>query len=386
MKVLINAASIKEGGSRVVLNRLLAAMVAARPDFTWIVAANPMAIAGSLDTAKVSWLDVPLGSSVLDVLRWYEWELPALVSRIHPDVLFSQTNYLSHRALPCPSLLLIQNAGHFSPVFDRLTRAHLGSPFARWLWSYKSRWVHRSAKAATHLTVQTDALAEEVAKIARRPREEIATIPHGPGSMPHLPGPRHSPDPNPPVIGYISKWGVQKDFGTLFRAARLLQKRGRTFRLLLTLSEETAEGRATMKEAHAEGIHDLIENHGEVPEQKIMSLYDRCDIFVFPSLCESFGFPLVEAMARGLPMVVAATRENLEVTGGAALAFDPGDAAGMAEQLDNLLLNPAARADRSEKCRLMGLNYSWEKAALGTIAALERATSTTVTSSSSCAR
>jgi glycosyltransferase involved in cell wall biosynthesis len=166
---------------------------------------------------------------------------------------------------------------------------------------------------------------------------------------------------------------VQKNFQTLFDAARMLMDEGYDFRIVLTLEKGSRETDNVMASARDLGIEPLIENNGEVPLEDIASIYDGLDIFVFPSLCESFGFPTVEAMARGLPMVVAGTTENIEVTGGTALAFAPFDARELASHLANLMDDDHERARRGDLSLSKSRNYSWERAARETIAALKAA-------------
>jgi glycosyltransferase involved in cell wall biosynthesis len=375
MQVFVNAVSIKEGGSTVVLTRLLSAMCTARPDIGWVVAANPACIPAQSDQPQVQWFAVPLGNSAVGLLRWYEFTLPSLLQRHRADVLFSQTNYLPRRRVDCPTLLLVQHAGHFSAVFDRLTTAHLHSPVQKFLWERKRRWVHRSVRSASLMTVQTEALADAVSAFTGRIRDRIVVIPHGPGLVAHRTILRASQPADIFAIGYVTKWGVQKDFDTLFRAAQILRAAGRRFKLVLTLDPASPGVSDTFAVARRLGIADLIENHGEVEGSAIEAVYDSLDVLAFPSLCESFGFPTVEAMARGLPIVVSATKENLEVARGAGLTFAPGDAAGLADRLQKLMDNDGERADQAKLSLKMGRGYSWERAALETIAALERAAS-----------
>jgi glycosyltransferase involved in cell wall biosynthesis len=373
LKVLINAVSIQEGGSKVVLSRLLAAMRKARPDVQWLVAAHPKFGAPENADATLQWISAPdLEHSVFGVLNWYERTLPALI-RIHqPDVLFSQTNYLPRSGLDCPSLLLIQHAGHFSPEFDRLMLSMQNSRLARFLWRQKRRWVHRSAKTATVLTVQTAALADAISAQIGLPREAIAVIPHGPGVAEHRSPTEPMTKPTTCRIGYITKWGVQKNFRTLFEAARILTSEGRRLTIVLTLDETMPQTRGVMATARSLGVEAFIENHGEVDQDRIVSLYDTLDIFVFPSLCESFGFPMVEAMARGLPIVVAATAENLEVTAGAALSYSPRDSKALSRHLARLIDSEAERTCHASLSLETSRRYSWEKAARQTIDALEQ--------------
>jgi glycosyltransferase involved in cell wall biosynthesis len=372
VRVLINAVSIKEGGSRVVLTRLLSAMMDARPDIEWIVAAHPKCIPVKGEHSSVSWLSAPeVEGSALGVFTWYEIALPAMVQKYRPVVLFSQTNYLPRRPLGCARMLLIQHAGHFSTEFDRLTRASLSTRWARLSWRQKRRWVHRSAQMAELLTVQTAALAEKISAQAGRPREQIAVIPHGPGMAAHRPSPRLERRPQTFRIGYVTKWGVQKNFATLFEAARKLSNAGYGFKIILTLDPRLQPVNQIMTAARSLGIDALIENHGEVPQEDVSRIYDDLDIFVFASLCESFGFPIVEAMARGLPLVVAKTSENTEVARGAALEFAPRDSETLARHLAAMMDDGQERALRAERSLAASRTFSWEKAARETLAALD---------------
>src|SRR4029079_14936735 len=109
------------------------------------------------------------------------------------------------------------------------------------------------------------------------------------------------------------------NFATLFASVKQLAEQGMPIRLVLTLDPANPQAAATLAEAEAIGIAHLIENHGEVPPNALTAVYDSLDVFVFPSFCESFGMPMVEAMARGLFIVAADTAENREIVGSAGL-------------------------------------------------------------------
>jgi len=75
---------------------------------------------------------------------------------------------------------------------------------------------------------------------------------------------------------------------------------------------------------------------GRVPYNDLPDIYRSNDIFVFPSITESFGHPMVEAMASGLPIIAADTQINREICGNAALYFRPFDAENLAEEIMEL--------------------------------------------------
>ena len=89
---------------------------------------------------------------------------------------------------------------------------------------------------------------------------------------------------------------------------------------------------------------------------------------------------MIEAMARGLPLVVAATPENIEMTQDAALRFSPMDANALADQLANLMDDDGERVKRGQLSLARSRDFSWEKSARQTILAFERAATKPVSS------
>lgn len=120
----------------------------------------------------------------------------------------------------------------------------------------------------------------------------------------------------------------------------------------------------TVEELHlADVVHFTGPLTGDLP-----ALYNLAEMLVFPSLYEGFGFPLVEAMACGLPVVTAATSSLGEVAGDAALCVDPTSVEQIALAVDTLLRD----TDRRETLRQKGLahaqRFSWPQCAAETLA------------------
>ena len=372
MKVLVNAVSIKEGGPRVVLRNLVQGMHQRAPNVRWIIAAPGAEDVGDPLGANCEVIEVDVGNPI-DLIGWYQFRLPAAVNRLRPNVMFSLTNYLPDRKLSCPTVLLEQHAGHFSREFESLDRAFCRSLGARMSWRYKNAWVRRSVRTADMLIVQTRALADRIAETGLRSSDRIAVVPHGPGKVRHAAKRHDLRSGGAWRIGYVSKFGVQKNFETLFRAARRLSDAGHSLRLVLTLDPAYPPAAQMLDKARDLGVAHLIENRGEIGDGKTEEVYDSLDIMTFCSVCESFGFPMVEAMARGLPIVVADTPENREITGRAALSFSPYDHAALARQIERLILDETERSARAELSLSRGRDYSWSQACTDTLALLEKA-------------
>jgi glycosyltransferase involved in cell wall biosynthesis len=127
--------------------------------------------------------------------------------------------------------------------------------------------------------------------------------------------------------------------------------------------------------AHAEelGVTDAMRFVGWISPADLEGLYQLASCFVFPSLYEGFGLPVLEAMARGVPVACSDRGALREVAGNAACVFDPESVRSIAEAVEELLHDGALRA----KLRTAGLErsrrFTWAATARGTLRSYELA-------------
>lgn len=115
------------------------------------------------------------------------------------------------------------------------------------------------------------------------------------------------------------------------------------------------------------GITSRIHFTGYVADADLPPLYAAADLFVYPSLYEGFGFPPLEAMASGTPVVASNTSSLPEVVGDAALTIDPRDTAGLAAAIAEVLTSPERRAELIERGLARAAQFSWDRTARETI-------------------
>ena len=135
-------------------------------------------------------------------------------------------------------------------------------------------------------------------------------------------------------------------------------------------TEHEAELRARVAEL---GIVDDVRFLDWVSAEALEGLYAHCAAFVFPSLYEGFGLPVLEAMRRGA-VVACSDRSSLpEVAGDAALLFDPEDVGEITSAIERLL----AGGEAVESLRAAGLaraaEFTWEACARATLGGYDRA-------------
>jgi glycosyltransferase involved in cell wall biosynthesis len=110
-----------------------------------------------------------------------------------------------------------------------------------------------------------------------------------------------------------------------------------------------------------------------VSPEDLEGLYGLAAAVVFPSLYEGFGLPVLEAMARGVPVATSNRSSLPEVAGDAALMFDPTDVAAIRVAVDQLLGDPDLAASLATAGRMRAATFTWERTAELTVAAYDRA-------------
>jgi len=107
---------------------------------------------------------------------------------------------------------------------------------------------------------------------------------------------------------------------------------------------------------------------GWVPEEDKPPLYSGASLFVFPSLYEGFGLPVVEAMACGTPLIASKASSLPELVGEGGLLFDPHDPGELKEAMIGLLSDEQLASDLRAKGLKRAGDFSWERTAQETLA------------------
>jgi glycosyltransferase involved in cell wall biosynthesis len=106
-------------------------------------------------------------------------------------------------------------------------------------------------------------------------------------------------------------------------------------------------------------------------DRQLAFLYEHASLFVYPSLCEGFGLPVLEAFASGCPVALSHTSCFPEIAGEAALYFDPSDVSSIGKALETALYDPASRQALIQRGQERLKRFSWATTAARTAAVYE---------------
>ncbi|MCX5885752.1 MAG: glycosyltransferase family 1 protein [Proteobacteria bacterium] len=115
------------------------------------------------------------------------------------------------------------------------------------------------------------------------------------------------------------------------------------------------------------GLKDKVLFIGPVEDFDLPALYSGAQLFVFPSLYEGFGLPVIEAMACGVPVLCSSVSSLPEVAGDAALLVDPQDVATLATAISQVLTDDGLRGQMREKGLRQSAQFSWKRTAQETL-------------------
>jgi glycosyltransferase involved in cell wall biosynthesis len=279
-----------------------------------------------------------------------------------PDVLFSSANFGLLNS-PVRQLLLMREGGLFNPYYLDHVFPNLRLR-TRQLHRLRRRLMQTSIRHADAVMFPSATLRDWVARFEPGVMPRAVVNSYGINLDRFIPREESQAGCGTPVrLLYVSVYYPHKDPLTFARAIAILRSRGReaTGRITMDRHEfgpwpNRIEEYETLLEHQRRGDITL----GSVDSHALPSLYSASDIFVFPSISETFGFPLVEAMASGVPVIAADTLINREVCGPAALYFPPGEPAILAERINDLAERPELyRWLQSEGLQRARQRYSW---------------------------
>lgn len=300
-----------------------------------------------------------LRSASVNIL-WHQWGLPALCKKNGYDAVFipGGNRRLPWR-LPCPTVVTCHDLGilHVPDKYDAIHRF------------YNLRILPHLLKRQTRILTVSETSKEDIVSYTGVPDERVTVTLNGVDHETYQPG-----DPDEARELVAKNYGVETPY--LLYIARIDHPGKNHIRLIEAFARLKAETElphtlvlAGSDWSRAEEVHEVAESSsaaehivftGFAPSEDLPYLYRGADLFVFPSLFEGFGIPIVEAMNCGTPVACADISCLPEIAGDAAVLFDPYDTAAMAEALERALTDDALRAQCIERGKVRAKLYNWE--------------------------
>lgn len=344
VKLAIEALGVKYGGGATVLSDLLSAAVADERIERVHVLCSPKRtrLFNFPASAKIVEVECPFAEgNKLYRLWWLERRLP-----------------IELRQLGCNSLLCLSGCGTGGAAIPHLTMIQQSLPFspeATKLGSFAGRLrmrgirsaMRRSCKSSRRVIVQTQKMKDTLGSAFSLPSHRIRVITPCVRKIDAL------EKPSDALAGmrsarrgfrvlYVGNQSAYKNVNLLVRAAESLRMRIPDLSVYLTLPPDHP----------VNGRHGVV-CLGYLGGPELAEAYSLADAFVMPSLQETVGLPLLEAMSSGTPIIAADRPYAREVCGTAAVFCDPYDSSSLASRIEQVLTDPELRAELvSEGLRL----------------------------------
>ncbi len=244
---------------------------------------------------------------------------------------------------------------------------------------YLSTLTRLSCRRARRVIAVSQATADEVVRLLGVETERIDVVPHG------VQREHFRPIAADRVAAFRREKGLPERFflflGTLEprkNLVTLVEAFARTEAMRQGIRLVIAGGKGWYYQEIFSRVEELdlvdaVRFTGFVPDAELPLWYNAATVFVYPSLYEGFGMPLLEAMACGTPVIASDASCLPEVVGDAGLLVPPQDVEGLARDLDHLLANADLQADLSQRGSARAASYTWEAAAIATVASYRRA-------------
>jgi glycosyltransferase involved in cell wall biosynthesis len=377
VRVVVNAVAARMGGAATHLPNFVDAVGRRHTGDSFLVCVNSGWRLSGLPS-NVRLIDAGTLRNRLTHAAWDQWGVGRLAVDAAADVILSLLNFGPVRS-PVPHVVLERNPVYYCPFYLEALRGLRAVEV-----SAMRALTHAVMRTARRVVTPSAAMRDMIrARYPDLPAGKFRVIPHGFSEASFrtrmaLPAAaaQHMDGSAGTRLLYVSHAASYKGVDILLEASRLLRDER-----LLDATTWLTIAREDWPAGYAGFVQFMARHHlepsvrvlGRIPHAAVRRVYEAADLFVYPSLCESFGFPLVEAMATGLPIVAADLPLNREMCGDAAVYYPARDARALAQEVGRVAGTPALRARLIEAGRARSRQFSWDDNADAVMAVLREA-------------
>ncbi|NJR66064.1 MAG: glycosyltransferase family 4 protein [Leptolyngbyaceae cyanobacterium CRU_2_3] len=290
-------------------------------------------------------------------LSWTQFQLPKLCQRLRSPLLFS----------PVPEMPLFSGSAAVVVVHDLIPLR-----FPRWtspLTQYSRYYVPQVLAQAKHIICNSLATAQDIVDYFGIFTSKITPIPLAHDAKHFRVLPTHPPDR--PYFFYIGRPDPYKNLHRVLSAFAALSPH-HDAELWIAGSPDPRYTPLLQAQASELEVGDRVRFLDYVAYDQLPILMNQAIALVFPSLWEGFGFPVLEAMSCGTPVLTSNLSSLPEVAGDAAMLVNPYNQAEIAAALQTLLTDEGARSQLRAAGLLRASQFSWQKTGQATAEVLRR--------------
>jgi glycosyltransferase involved in cell wall biosynthesis len=247
-------------------------------------------------------------------------------------------------------------------------------------YQFVTRHVHHAARRADFIIADSENTKREIRRFLHVPEERIEVIHLAAGQEFMRKSSRDS------ISLVKARYNIHKPY---FLSVGSVEPRKNLARSLVAFKALIESGRVDYQFViiggsgwKNEGINALIQElaadghvvyPGYLPDEDLPALYQGADVFVYPSIYEGFGLPVLEAMASGVPTITSNTTSLPEVAGDAALLINPLEPFEIFQGMEALATDPSLREELKRRGLEQSRKFSWEETARKTLKVYEKA-------------
>ena len=289
------------------------------------------------------------GKERLKRLAWSQFQLASLAKERKADLIFTPApeGYLGEQVVP-----------QIVMVHDLRPLSH---PERSMQTIYFKNWVPPLLRQSKHILTNSKFTASEICRLIGLNEEKISVIPLGYDVNHFYPIEVRKPLHHRPYLLHVGQAYPHKNIARLIHAFHSIAHRFPDVDLLLLGKHHPSETSRLHRLTSELGLSERVVFKSYVPYGDLPSWYRGALAFVYPSLWEGFGLPILEAMACGCPVLTSFGSGTEEVAGDASILINPFKIESIASSLLALLSEPKTRAVLREKGLARARHFHWDK-------------------------